>query len=141
MFHLHRLSHSSLVTFGGLLVGIVGLLIQWISDPAKFSAAQGTFGISFPPGIAFIVGFGVLMMLTARWWWHPVFGVLIAFWIAGVGTLAGELTPNLVSHNLGTVAGNAVMAAGLLLAFIAGLVSMTAGRRSRRVDRSRPGTV
>jgi hypothetical protein len=142
MFRLRRrLSRSSLVTFGGLLVGILGLVIQWIADPAKFSGAEGTFGISFPPGIAFIAGFGVLMLLTARWWWHPVFGVFIAFWIAGVGTLVGKLTPNLVSHNAGTVTGNAVMAAGLLLAFVAGLVSMAAGRSTRRTTRRRPSTV
>ncbi|MGN5377245.1 hypothetical protein ACQ4WX_04745 [Streptomyces lasalocidi] len=52
----------------------------------------------------------------------------IAFRIAGVGTLAESVTPDLVAHHLGTVVGNAVMAVGLLLAFIVGLVGMAAGR-------------
>ncbi|MFE0387694.1 hypothetical protein ACFW1F_26975 [Streptomyces bungoensis] len=141
MLHLHRSSRSTLVTFGGLLAGIVGLIIQWIAEPAKFSDAEGSLGVPFPPGIAFIAAFGLLMLFTARWWWHAVFGVFIAFWIVGVGSLADQLQPNLVSDNPGTVAGNVVMAAGLILAFVAGLVSMTAARRSRTSARSRSGTV
>ncbi|MGW3356876.1 hypothetical protein ACWDFL_15850 [Streptomyces bungoensis] len=141
MLHLHRLSRSTLVAFAGLLVGIVGLIIQWIAEPAKFSDAEGNIGVPFPPGIAFIAAFGLLMLFTARWWWHAVFGVFIAFWIVGVGSLADQLQPNLVSDSPGTVAGNVVMAAGLILAFVAGLVSMTAARRSRRAARSRPGAV
>lgn len=131
MLHLRRLSLSTLVTFGGMLIGIVGLIIQWVAEPSKFSEAEGTFGVSFPPGIAFIVAFGVLMLFTARWWWHAVFGVFIAFWIVGVGSLANQLQPNLVSPNAGTVTGNAVMAVGLVLAFVAGLISMTTARRAR----------
>lgn len=136
MFRLPSLSRGTLVTFGGLLVGIAGLVIQWIADPAKFAGAEGTFGVSFPPGIAFIVLFGLLMLGTARWWWHPVFGVFIAFWIAGVGALAGKLWPNLVSHNPGTVAGNAVMTAGLVLAFVAGILDIRAARRIRKAGRA-----
>jgi hypothetical protein len=110
--------------------------VQWAADPAKFSAAQGFFGLAFPPGILFIVLAGLLMLATARWWWHPVSGVFIAFWIVGVGTLAGQLTPNLVSANLGTVAGNVVMSAGLLLTFVAGIAGMVSGRRAGRPVRS-----
>ena len=133
-----RLSRSTLVSLAGLLVGIAGLIIQWFADPSKFAAASDSFGISFPPGILFILASGVLVLLTARWWWHAVFGVIIAFWIAGVGTLAGQLTPNLTSHNPGTVAGNAVMTAGLILAFVAGVRSLITGRRTRRTTRSEP---
>jgi hypothetical protein len=136
MIRLPRLSRSALISFAGLLVGIVGLLIQWFADPAKFADAVPPFGVAFPPGIAFIVAFGVLTLLTARWWWHPAFTVLIAFWIVGVGGLAGKLTPNLTSHNAGTVAGNVVMTAGLVLAFVAGIRSMITARRTRRTARS-----
>lgn len=141
MFHPRRLSRGTRVTLGGLLVGIVGLVIQWIADPAKFSGAEGTFGVSLPPGIVFIAGFGVLVPLTARWWWHPVFAVLIGFWIVVGGTMAGKFLPNLVSHNPGTVAGTAVMGAGLLLAVVAGVRSMMTARRARRAARSTPRTV
>ena len=132
MLRPRPLSRPTLVTFGGLLLGILGLVIQWIAQPAKFAGAEGTFGISFPPGIAVILVFGLVTLCTARWWWHPLFAVFISFWIVGVGSIADKLQPNLTSHNPGTVAGNAVMAVGLLLAFVAGIVSAVAGRRARR---------
>lgn len=132
-----RLSRSTLMSFAGLLVGIVGLIIQWFAEPSKFTEAVPPIGAAFPPGILFIVASGLLMLLTARWWWHAVFGVFIGFWIVGVGTLAGKLTPNLASHNAGTVAGNVVMAAGLILAAIAGVRSMITARRTRRTARGK----
>ncbi len=141
MLPLRRLSRSSLISFTGLLAGIAGLVIQWFAEPAKFAEAVPPFGVAFPPGIVFIIASGLLMLLTARWWWHAGFGVFIAFWIVGVGTLANKLTPNLTSHNPGTVAGNAIMAAGLILAFIAGVISMIAALRTRRTARSKPERV
>jgi hypothetical protein len=72
------------------------------------------------------------MLLTSRWWWHPVFGVLIAFWIVVVGGLSGQLTPNLFSANPGTVAGNVVMVIGLAAAGAAGVIGMVKARRGRR---------
>ena len=130
-----RLSRGTLASSAGLLVGIAGLVIQWSADPSKFAEAVPPFGVAFPPGILFIVTAGLLTLLTARWWWHAVFGVFIGFWIAGVGTLAGKLTPNLTSHNPGTVAGNVVMTAGLVLAVVAGVHSMITTRRARSAAR------
>jgi hypothetical protein len=121
---MRRLSRSTLASLAGLVIGIAGLIIQWIADPAKFA------GDVFPPGIAFIAGSGVLMLITARWWWHPVFGVLIAVWIVGVGSLADQVQPQLTSDNPGTVAGVVVMAGGLILTAVAGIVSMITARRS-----------
>ncbi|WP_020659638.1 hypothetical protein [Amycolatopsis benzoatilytica] len=129
---MRRLNRHTLLAFAGLAVGIVGLLVQWTADPGKFSAAQGFFGLAFPPGILFIAVAGALSAATARWWWHAVFSVFIAFWIAGVGGISGQLTPNLLSSNPGTVAGNVVMTAGLLLAFAAGIASMLRARRLAR---------
>ena len=137
MLRLRHLSRSTLISFAGLLVGVAGLVIQWFADPSKFAEALPPFGVAFPPGIMFIIASGLLMLLTARWWWHAVFGVFIGFWIVGVGTLADQLTPNLTSHNPGTVAGNVIMAAGLILAVIAGVLSMITARRTRRTARSR----
>ena len=127
---MRRLRRSTLVSAAGLLIGIVGLIIQWIADPAKFD------GDPFPPGIAFIAACGLLMLVTARWWWHPVFGVLIAVWIVGVGTLAGQMQPQLTSDNPGTVAGVVVMSGGLILAAVAGVFGMITARRSRRAART-----
>jgi hypothetical protein len=141
MLRPRRLSRSTLVTFAGLLVGIAGLVVQAFADPSKFTEAEGSFRIAFPPGIAFVVAAGLLMLLTARWWWHAVFGAFIAFWIVGVGTLADQLPPNLTSHNAGTVAGNVIMAAGLVLAFVAGVHSMITALRTRRAARSEPDLV
>jgi hypothetical protein len=132
-----RLNRLTFVSLAGLLVGIVGLLVQWAADPSKFSAGEQPFGIAFPPGILFILGAGLLTLGTARWWWHSAFAVLISFWIVVVGGLAGQLTPNLFSPNLGTVAGNLIMTVGLALAGIAGVLGMIRARRSgrSRVDR------
>ncbi|GAA1671863.1 hypothetical protein GCM10009765_21580 [Fodinicola feengrottensis] len=130
---MFRFNRSTLISFAGLLIGISGLIVQWIATPSKFAGDGGVFGISIPPGILFIAACGVLVVLTARWWWHAVFGVLIAFWIVGVGSLADQLQPNLVSSNIGTVAGNVIMAAGLILAVVAGVLSMITGFRTRRV--------
>lgn len=129
-----QLNRATLFSFAGLLVGIVGLLVQWAADPAKFERGEQPFGIAFPPGILFILGAGLLMLVTARWRWHPVFGVLIAFWIVVVGTIANQLPPNLVSPNPGTVAGNVVMALGLLGAGVAGVASMITSRGRERVS-------
>lgn len=130
------LNRNSLLAFAGLLIGIVGLLVQWAADPAKFSAAQGFFGLAFPPGILFLLAAAVLSLVTARWWWHPVFSVLIAFWIVGVGGISGQLTPNLLSSNMGTVAGNVIMSLGLILTFVIGIVGMVGSRRTRRLVHS-----
>lgn len=137
MFGSRRFSRGTLIALAGLLVGIVGLLIQWLADPAKFAGAKATFSLPFPPGILFIVVFGLLSLVTARWWWHPIFAALIAFWIVGVGGIAGQLTPNLLSHNVGTVIGNVVMSLGLIATVVAGVVSMVTGfRASRQLSRS-----
>lgn len=129
-----RLSRSTLVTFAGLLVGIAGLVVQAFADPAKFAGTVPVLGrVVFPPGILFIVACGLLMLFTVRWWWHAVFGVAISFWIVVGGTLARKMVPNLTSHDFGTVAGTAVMAAGLVLAVVAGVLSMVSARRTRRV--------
>lgn len=128
MLRPSRLSRGTLASLAGLLVGIVGLVIQWIADPAKFGG--------FPPGIAFVAGAGLLTLATARWWWNPVFAVLIAVWIVGAGSLADQMQPNLVSSNIGTVAGTVVMAAGLIAAAVAGLLDMIGARGARRASRA-----
>ena len=125
MPRLFRLSRRTLLSLAGLLVGVAGLAVQYFADPARFEH-------TLPPGILFILAFGVLTVLTARWWWHGVFAALIAFWIVGAGALAGKLTPNLTSHNAGTVAGTAVMSVGLVFAFAAAVTSMITARRTRR---------
>lgn len=112
---------GSRIALFGLGVGIVGLLIQWITDPAKFP--------SFPPGIIVIVVFGVLTALTNRWWWSPLLATAISLWIVGVGV--AFLIDNLRSDNSGLVLGNIVMAIGLYGAAIAGIIGSVQRFRHR----------
>jgi vacuolar-type H+-ATPase subunit I/STV1 len=138
---MFRLTRSSLIMFASLLIGILGLVVQWFADTAKFSKAEPPFGQVLPPGILFIAGFGLLSLLTSRWWWHAIFGVLIAFWIVVGGTLAGQMTPNFTSSNAGTVAGTSIMTVGLIAAFVTGVNSMITARRSQRTTAGMPGRV
>jgi hypothetical protein len=107
----------------GLAIGVLGLIIQWIADPAKF--------FPFPPGIVFIVVFGALVVFTVRHWWAPVFAVLISLWIVFGGLAAGQLTSNLASGEMGTIAGNVVMSLGLLFAAVTGVAAMIGARQAR----------
>jgi len=109
------------MSLSGLAAGTVGLVIQWVADPAKFPG--------FPPGIGFIVVCAALVVVAAGRWWAPIFSVLISLWIVFGGWAAGQLIPNFRSHNAGTVAGNAVMTAGLVFAAVTGIIAIIAGRR------------
>jgi hypothetical protein len=110
------------LSLSGLAVGIAGLVVQWIADPAKFGA--------FPPGIIFIAVSGALVVVLSRRWWAPIFSVLISLWIVLGGLAAGKLGPNLRSDGAGTVAGNVVMLLGLAFAAVTGVAAMLAARRS-----------
>lgn len=129
MFPITSIPRAGWWALTGLLVGIVGLVVQTIAEPAKFAAAERSFGVPFPPGILFILGAAVLMLATCRWRWHPVFAVLIGLQIVVGGVLAGVLLPNLVSPVIGTVVGNAVMTVGLVAAIVAGVVAIAAPHR------------
>jgi hypothetical protein len=112
---------STKLSLAGLAVGVLGLVIQWIADPVKFGG--------FPPGIIFIAVCAALVVVASGRRWAPIFSVLISLWIVVVGgVLGGKLTPNLLSPDMGTVAGTAVMSIGLLFAAVTGIVAMVAGR-------------
>lgn len=115
--------NSMKLSLAGLAVGVLGLIVQWIADPVKFSG--------FPPGIIFIAVCAALVSVASGRWWAPVFSVLISLWIMLGGLAAGKLTPNFVSNNAGTIVGTAVMSLGLVFAAITGIVAMLAGRRAR----------
>lgn len=136
-FPLHRVSRAGWCSVAGLLVGILGLVVQAVAEPAKFAGTR-LLGVPFPPGILVILGAGLLMLATCRWRWYPVFGVLVGVWIVGVG--GRFLVANLASPVVGTVAGNVVMAAGLVAAVIGGIVAIAApGRRRVADDRAAAG--
>lgn len=111
---------STKLSLSGLAVGVLGLVVQWIADPAKFPG--------FPPGIVFIAVCAALVVAASGRWWAPVFSVLISLWIVLGGWAAGMLTANLLSGDAGTVAGNVVMSLGLVFAAVTGVVAMFAGR-------------
>ena len=114
---------STKLSLAGLAVGVLGLVVQWIADPAKFGG--------FPPGILFIAVCAAVVVVASGRWWAPVFSVLISLWIVLGGWAAGMLTANLLSGDAGTVAGNVVMSLGLAFAAVTGVVAMLAGRRAR----------
>ncbi|TQM43231.1 hypothetical protein [Pseudonocardia cypriaca] len=114
---------STKLSLSGLAVGVLGLVVQWIADPAEFPG--------FPPGIVFIAVCAALVVAASGRWWAPVFSVLISLWILLGGLAAGMLTANLLSGDAGTVAGNVVMSLGLAVAAVAGVVAMLAARRAR----------
>ena len=111
---------STKLSLSGLAVGVLGLVVQWIADPAKFPG--------FPPGIVFIAVCAALVVAASGRWWAPVFSVLISLWIVLGGWAAGMLTANFLSRDAGTVAGNVVMSLGLVFAAVTGVVAMFAGR-------------
>jgi hypothetical protein len=127
-------NRSLLLTLGGLAVGVAGLVLQWIADPDKFGG--------FPPGIYAIAAAGALTWFGRRWRWSPLAAVLMGLWIVVGGTLAGKLQENLTSGDTLTVAGNLVMAAGLLLAVVAGGTAIAGARRTaqRQVPDGTPAT-
>jgi len=111
------------LSLSGLGVGVLGLIVQWIADPAEFPV--------FPPGIVFIVGCAALVVLASGRWWAPIFAVLIAVWIVLGGWAAGQLIPNFTSGDAGTAVGTAVMTLGLAFAAITGVLAMRTGRKTR----------
>jgi hypothetical protein len=119
-------------TFGGLAVGVLGLLIQWIAAPNLF----GAFG--FPPGIVYLVAAGGIVWLDRRAAWSPIAAIGLALWIVIGGVAGGNLTRNLASPEPGVVVGNVVMSIGLVAAAVAGAFAITANRRSGRTPLPRP---
>ena len=121
--HINAAPKYTKLALGGLVIAILGLVIQWISEPSKFPG--------FPPGILVVAACGALVVLTIRWWWSPIFAVLISLWIIFGGFASKQLTDNIKNGNAGTVAGNTVMCLGLAAAAITGVWAMIQARRGR----------
>jgi hypothetical protein len=119
-------------TLGGLAVGVLGLLIQWVAAPELF----GAFG--FPPGIVYVLAAGGIVWLDRRAVWSPIAAICLALWIVIGGLAGGNLTNNLASPNPGVVIGNVVMSVGLLAAAMAGGFAITANRRAGHEPLPRP---
>ncbi|MGW4844347.1 hypothetical protein [Nocardia brasiliensis] len=112
----------------GLGIGILGLIIQWIADPAKFPG--------FPPGIAVIAVIALLVVVGVRWWWTPLLATMIALLIIVGGLLGQDLIDNLTTGSAGTVAGNVVLCLGLVFAAITGVLAALEARRAARLERT-----
>jgi len=89
----------------------------------QFFASPALFG-GFPPGIYFLAGALVLVVLTRRWSWSPVFAVLLAGWITFGGIRGGQLAKNLAAANGLLVTGAIVLQVGLLLTILAGVLAI-----------------
>ena len=116
-------SRLTTATLGGLAVGVLGLLLQFIADPAKFG--------SFPPGIYFLIVAAAIVWLAERWRWSALIAVALVLWIVIGGTLSGKLSANLASSDMLTVAGNVVMVLGLLGAAVFGILAVVRRGRHR----------
>jgi hypothetical protein len=121
-------------TLGGLALGVLGLLIQWIAAPELF----GAFG--FPPGIIYVLAAGGIMWFDRRAAWSPIAAIGLALWIVVGGVAGGDLTDNLASANPGVVVGNVVMSLGLVAAAVAGVFTVAANRCSGGEPLPRPFT-
>jgi peptidoglycan/LPS O-acetylase OafA/YrhL len=97
MTRLPRKPHPPLSTaiLGGLAAGALGLVMQFVAEPAKFGV--------FPPGLYFVAGVMAIVWLGRRWRWSPLAAVALSMWI--------------------TVGGNAVMVVGLVGAAVANLLA------------------
>lgn len=104
---------------------MVGIALQYAAMPTLFGG--------FPPGLYFLAGATVLVVLLRRWSWSPVFAVLLAAWITFGGISGGQLAKNLSSGNALLVVGNVVLQLGLVLAIVAGVLAIIGNvRRSRQ---------
>jgi hypothetical protein len=114
-------SHLTSATLGGLAVGALGLVIQFVADPAKFGV--------FPLGLLLVAGAAAIVWLGERWYWSPLIAVALGSWITVGGTLSGDLPANLASSEPLTVGGNVVMVVGLIGSAVVGAVAFVRSRR------------
>jgi hypothetical protein len=121
-------SAGTLMAIVGLLIGALGILIQFAAAPELFGMA---FGVPFPPGLIYIVGAVVIVWLDQRSVWSPMAAVALSAWIVLGGLLAGDLTANLTAPDPVLVAVNVVMVLGLLASIVAGIVAVASNMRAR----------
>ena len=107
-------------TIAGLLLGAVGILLQYLTLPEDFPAV--------PPGPIIVMAAAVFVTLGVRWWWSSLVGVAVALMILIGGTLDGGLIDNL-SDFPGPATGAVLMLMGLVTALIAGVIAATTRRR------------
>ncbi|HEX4223281.1 MAG TPA: hypothetical protein VHZ97_13020 [Pseudonocardiaceae bacterium] len=113
-------------TIAGLLLAVIALLIEWQSAPQFFPG--------FPPGVVYVAGAAVIVLLDRRSPWSPASAILLSAFITIGGTAGGDMTRDLAAGNTGLTIGVWLMNAGLGLAVVAGIVAIVIGRR-RASDR------
>jgi hypothetical protein len=118
-------------TIAGQVVGVLGLVIQWIAEPSLFSAG-------FPPGLIYVLSAASIVWLDRRAPWAPIGAVALSLWIVVGGIAGGNLTDNLRSPNLGVAAGTVVMVLGLLLSVVSGIVAIVRNRRAMTEKPAKP---
>jgi hypothetical protein len=103
------------------MVAAVALLIEWQSAPQFFPG--------FPPGIIYVAGAAVIVLLDRRSPWSPASAILLSAFITIGGTAGGDMARDLDAGNTGLTIGVWTMNAGLGLAVVAGTVAIIIGRR------------
>ncbi len=118
------------LTVAGLTGAAVAIWTQWFSgDPAY---------TRFPPGPVLFIAVAGIILLTARWWWSPLIGALIALlvtsgWFVRRHDAVLRLThPGSVGKfGAGIWAGSLLLIVGLLVTDIAGLAATVQNYRRR----------
>ncbi|SMD22955.1 hypothetical protein [Kibdelosporangium aridum] len=103
----------------GQLVAAIGSGLQWLAAPQYL-----------PPGLIYIAGAIVILLLERRSRWASMGAVAMSAWIFYGGLNSGSLTRGLSSTKDIVAVGNWVMVAGLVVSVIAAVVAMTVTRSS-----------
>jgi hypothetical protein len=120
---LASLSPASKLNVAGLLIAVVGIVIQIIG---------GVPYPAVPPGLI-ILGAAVGLVVFTRWSWALLVGVIVPLFL-----LVGGSISSLGRHNIsdpghaGPFIGTVVQAIGVVLALVAGLAALRTWRTRRQ---------
>lgn len=129
--NLSNLTFPTKLTVAGLIACALAIWTQWLSgDPAY---------PKFPPGPVFFIAVAAIVAFSARWWWTPLIGALLALlvtsgWFSRLPKQMERLThPGSIGHFApGIFLGTLGMIVFLLLTDVAGIVATILNYRSRK---------
>lgn len=129
--YLSALTLPTRLTVAGLVGCTLAIWIQWLSGDPSYP--------KFPPGPVFFIAVAAVVTFTARWWWTPLIGALLALlvttgWFARLPLQMQRLThPGSIGHFApGIFIGTLGLIIFLLLTDVAGLAATVLNYRSRK---------
>lgn len=109
-------------TIAGLVVGAAGIGVLW--------ATGVEFPVAVPPGIIILLA-GALFVAFAPWRWSPAVGALLGLFVAVGFAISPTGVDNLLGrHGADVATGQAIQLVGVLTAVVAGVLALTAARRT-----------